>query len=56
MELIGKILILIVFFNGISFIVHTCSKNRYAIEFNFKEKKIKVYPARQDKQHQTTKR
>ena len=55
MELIGKILILVVFFRGISFIIHTCFKNKYAIEFDFKEKKIKVYPVK-DKPHQKTHR
>lgn len=53
MELIEKILILIVSFGGIAFLVHICSKNKYAIEYTSKKRKIKVYPAK-DKPNQTT--
>lgn len=51
MELIGKILILIVFFVGLALLIHICSKNKYAIEYSSKERKIKIYPVlkQQDK-------
>lgn len=52
MELIEKILILMVSFGGIALLIHICSKNRYAIEYSSKERKIKVYPA-QDKPNQS---
>ena len=55
MELIEKILILIVSFAGIALIIHICSKNKYAIKYGSKERKIEIYPA-QDKSHQSTNR
>ena len=49
MKLLGILLIIIVSFLGLGFLVHICSKNNYAIEFSSKKRKIRIYPAKQNR-------
>jgi hypothetical protein len=51
MELIRILLIIIAFFLGLAFLVHICSKHRYAIKYSSQKRKIEIYPT--DKSHQT---
>ena len=46
MKLIEILLIILVSFLGLAFLVHICSKNDYAIEYNSDKRKIKIYPIR----------
>ena len=52
MELIKLLLIIIAFFLGLVFLVHTCSKNKYGLKYCSKKRKIEIYPIK-DKSHQT---
>lgn len=49
MELIKVLLMIIAFFFGLAFLVHTCSKKRYALRYCSKKRKIEIYPM--DKSH-----
>ena len=49
MKLIAFLLIFIVSFIGLICLVHTCSKNNYAIEYSSDKRKIKIYPVKKDK-------
>ena len=49
MELIKILLIILAFFLGLSFLVHICSKKRYALKYCSKKRKIEIYPI--DKSH-----
>ena len=51
MKLISILLILVAFFLGLGFLIHICSKNRYALTYYSQKRKIEIYPA-QDKSHQ----
>ena len=51
MKLIEILLIIIAFFFGLTFLVHICSKKRYALRYSSKKRKIEIYPI--DKSHQT---
>ena len=44
MNLIGILLFLIVSFLGLAFLVHTCAKHNYVIEYNSDKRKIKIHP------------
>ena len=44
MELIKVLLIIIAFFSGLAFLVHICSKKKYALKYCFKKRKIEIYP------------
>ena len=44
MELIKVLLIIIAFFLGLAFLVHICSKKRYALRSCSKKRKIEIYP------------
>ena len=49
MELIKVLLIIIAFFLGLAFLVHMCSKKRYALRYCSRKRKIEIYPV--DKSH-----
>ena len=51
MELIKILLIILAFFLGLSFLVHICSKKRYALKYCSIKRKIEIYPT--DKPHPT---
>ena len=51
MRLIEILLIIIAFFIGLAFLVHICSKKRYALRYSSQKRKIEIYPI--DKPHQT---
>ena len=51
MRLVSFLLILIAFFIGLAFLVHICSKNRYAIKYVSQKRKIEIYPT--DNSHPT---
>lgn len=51
MELIKVLLIIIAFFLGLAFLVHICSKKKYALRYYYKKRKIEIYPI--DRSHQT---
>ena len=51
MKLIEILLIIIVFFIGIGFLIHICSKNKYELKYCSQKRKIEIYPA--DKSHQS---
>lgn len=51
MELIKILLIIIAFFLGLAFLVHTCSKYKYELRYYSKKRKIEICPI--DKSHQT---
>ena len=51
MELIKLLLIIIAFFLGLAFLVHICSKKRYALRYCSRKRKIEIYPT--DKSHPT---
>ncbi len=44
MRLIGVLLILVVFFIGIGFLIHMCSKHRYQLKYYSKKRKIEICP------------
>ena len=44
MKLIYALLILIVFFAGIGFLIHICSKNKYVFKYVSLKRKIEIYP------------
>ena len=44
MELIKILLIIIAFFLGLAFLVHICSKKRYALKYCSRKRKIEIYP------------
>lgn len=44
MELIKVLLMIIAFFFGLAFLVHICSKKRYALRYCSKKRKIEIYP------------
>lgn len=44
MKLISILLILIVFFMGLGFLIHICSKNKYALCYCSQKRKIEIYP------------
>ena len=46
MKLLGILLIIIVSFIGLSLLIHTCSKNNYAIEYSSDKRKIKIHPVK----------
>lgn len=46
MKLIYALLILIVFFAGIGFLIHICSKNKYVFKYSSSKRKIEIYPAK----------
>ena len=49
MKLIKILLIIIAFFLSLAFLVHICSKKRYALRYCSKKRKIEIYPV--DKSH-----
>ena len=51
MRLIEILLIIIAFFIGLAFLVHICSKKKYALRYSSQKRKIEIYPI--DKPHQT---
>ena len=51
MKLIQILLIIIAFFLGLAFLVHICSKKRYALRYCSKKRKIEIHPT--DESHQT---
>jgi hypothetical protein len=51
MELIKILLIIVAFFFGLAFLVHICSKHKYAVKYCSKKRKIEIYPI--DKSHPT---
>jgi len=51
MELIKVLLIIIAFFLGLAFLVHICSKRRYALRYCSQKRKIEIYPV--DRPHPT---
>lgn len=48
MKLISILLILIAFFMGLGFLIHICSKSKYALSYSSQKRKIEIYPS-QDK-------
>lgn len=49
MELLKLLIMIIAFFLGLSFLVHICSKKRYALKYCSRKRKIEIYPI--DKSH-----
>ncbi len=44
MDLIKILLMMIAFFLGLAFLVHICSRKRYALKYSSKKRKIEIYP------------
>ena len=51
MELIKILLILIAFFFGLVFLVHICSKNKCALKYSSKKRKIEICHLPNGKSH-----
>ena len=51
MDVIKPLLIIVAFFLGLALLVHICSKHKYALKYSSKDRKIEIYPAKQDKSH-----
>ena len=49
-EVIKFLLIIVAFFFGLAFLVHTCSRNKYVLKYESAKRKIEIYPM--DKSHQ----
>jgi len=47
MKLISILLILVDFFLGIGFLIHTCSKNGYTLSYCSRKRKIEIYPSKE---------
>ena len=43
MDLIKILLMMIAFFLGLAFLVHICSRKRYALKYSSKKRKIEIY-------------
>ncbi len=44
MELIEHLLMKLVFFGGIGFLIHICSRNKYIFKYSSEKRKIEIYP------------
>lgn len=53
MELIEHLLMKLVYFGGIGFLIHICSRNKYIFKYSSEKRKIEIYP-NEDKSHNKT--
>lgn len=50
-NLIKILLLVIAFFFGLAFLVHICSKKRYALRYQSQKRKIEIYPMNRSHPH-----
>lgn len=53
MKIAIALLLIITFFLELAFLVHICAKNKYALKYSSKDRKIEIYPSAKlkDKSH-----